>query len=315
MSKTVILSPVGGQAIHGIVEYFRSFGFRIVGIDSDPMAVGQILVDRFLQVPLTSELEYGETILRLLRSEKNALFISWLNPEIEYWNRRFLEKSIPLDVLSKFAFSFHSLLDELSDKWGLYVRGRKNGLPVCETRILSNPGEVFYPAFMKPRRGYGSRSTSKISSQKELEILTNACDQPRQYVIQPYLIGKEFTVDFFSRAGQVVNIVVRERIRSRGVSMIGDIVFRDDIEEIVSDFSRVFQLEGVNNVQLIETKTDCLITDFNPRPSGTIMLSVHAGVDLLHNLVNSTGGINPISYGKPKRVRMRRILHEYYEEF
>ncbi len=88
--KTCLLSPVGGQAIHGIVKYFKQKKTKVIGIDRNPEAIGKHFVDKFFTVPDIGNQAYAEAILKIIVQDKVDIFISWLDPEIIFWNKKFI---------------------------------------------------------------------------------------------------------------------------------------------------------------------------------------------------------------------------------
>lgn len=318
--KTILLSPVGGQAISGIVKYFKDSGARIVGIDKDPEAIGRHFIDKFIPVPDVSDKAYAGTVFNVIRDNKVDIFISWLDPEIIFWNERFYASEIPGDLIDVFALNFRKDIINFYDKFVFYSSLKNKGFNCPKTFLLDDDRamKTYLPAVIKPRIGYGTKDTYIVENEDSFRyfrnLLLNKFGNIQKFIIQEFLEGAEFTIDFFSVNGKVVNAVARKRVKHKGVSLIGEVIHDDGIGEFVRHFCSTFDITGLNNIQIIKSGGNHYILDFNPRPSGTIVFSINAGVDLMNNLLEKKEGKKITEYGKPRKLKMVRHLCEHFYE-
>lgn len=320
--QTILISPAGGQAIHGIVDYFRGKGYTVIGIDRNPEAIGKFFVDRFIEVPGVLEGHYMDKILEIISEYKVSIFVSWLDPEVIFWNEKFFTLEIPSELAGVFAFNFRRDINEFFDKFSFYYLLQNSGFTYPKTFLLEgNENEILnninLPVVVKPRIGFGARDTFIFDNAEDLKHKLRIFPKFRgigKFLIQEYIAGDEYTVDFFAEKGNLVNVAVRKRIEHRGVSLRGEIACNESIEALVSKFCSEFNIDGLNNIQVIQADDKFHIIDFNPRPSGTIMLSVNAGVDFMNNLTERMAKKEITRYGKPRRLKMIRYLCEHYYE-
>jgi predicted ATP-grasp superfamily ATP-dependent carboligase len=293
---------------------------NVVGIDSSSDATGRFFVNEFIHVPNVGESDYRETVLQTIRRVGIDMFVSWLNPEIFFWNTEFCASKIPDELVSIFAFNFRRDLVNFCDKLRFHERLREEGF-MCPATIALEEYEfrkIGLPMILKPRVGYGSKETYLIDSLEAYrhvsKLISSNPEAGKGFLMQAYLAGQEFTVDFFSENGKVINLVVRERLEHRGVSLRGEVTINERAEALVRKFCSVFGIDGLNNVQMINSEDNYYLTDFNPRPSGTIMLSVKAGCDFLGNLLERGEGKEVTRFPQPRTLRMVRYLRELYFE-
>ena len=319
--QKILISPIGGQVMHGIVGYLKKKSFITIGMDNNPESAGKFFVDEFLEVPNVSDIAYRDKVLEIIEKHKIDIFLSWLDPEIIFWNEKFYSLEIPSHLIDIFAFNFRKDLMRFYDKFKLYAMLDENGFRCPETSLLSQKAgakDTGFPVILKPRIGFGAKDTYVAENEKTLNYLQSFLFSRfaslEKFIIQRYIGGIEYTVDFFAIAGKMVNAVVRERIKHKGVSLIGEVVFNDAVEKVVRDFCRIFNIDGLNNIQIMDHSSKLYILDFNPRPSGTIMLSVNAGVDLMNNLFEKMQKKEITEYGKAKRLKMFRYLCEFFYE-
>lgn len=309
----VLLSPIGGQAMHGIIEYFKERGDCVIGIDANPEAIGRHFVDRFYVVPRVQDPHYTEAVLDVVRKERVDTLISWLDPETLFWNEQSTRKGLPAEMARVHTFNLRPDLAQLYDKLECARMLGQNCFRVPGTGAPAFGAPMpELPCILKPRVSTGSRDVIKIEDEVAWDFHTMRLAQKGRFVAQEFILGPEYTVDFFADKGALVNVVVRQRLKHQGVSLRGEVVESPALLAIVERIVLRFAIDGLNNIQFIENGGSYYAIDFNPRPSGTIMLSVRAGVDLLNNLIERKEGKPLTVYGGPRKVNMVRYLKEHY---
>ena len=319
MSRAILLSPVGGQAIYGFISYFQSRGFYVVGADTSATAIGRHWVDEFVMTPQIGSFGYSSAITSTLAARPGMMFISWLDREVAYWNRSWNDGFLPQQQWRQFLMNFRPDFDQFVDKFMLSQKLERAGIKTPTTRLLvdaTTDGSESFPLFIKPRIGTGSRGARSFSGESDLKKFEpEPPETTRDYIAQPFINGAEYTVDFFSENGVVINQVTRVRHASRGVSLHGEIVIEPDVAVEVERFCKAFEIDGLNNVQFRrDANGELWLIDFNPRPSGTLMLSIRAGVDMLENLTDRANGRKPAHHGLARPLKVQRFLSEHYYE-
>lgn len=135
-----------------------------------------------------------------------------------------------------------------------------------------------YPAFIKPKDGSSSINAFKVENEKELEVYA---DQVEDYIVQPFVEGKEYTIDIFCDfTGEPISIVPRERVQIRAGEVLKTKITMD--ETMIAEaktLCNVFKPCGPMTVQLIRDSRmgkDYFI-EINPRFGGGAPLSMKAG--------------------------------------
>ena len=137
-----------------------------------------------------------------------------------------------------------------------------------------------FPAFIKPKDGSSSIDAYKINNEEELRTYAQRVDD---YIIQPFVEGKEFTIDAFCDLnGEPLLITPRERTAVRSGEVLKTKIFQDDV--MIDECKRLladFRPAGAVTVQLIKqngTGHNYYI-EINPRYGGGAPLSIKAGAD------------------------------------
>ena len=134
-----------------------------------------------------------------------------------------------------------------------------------------------YPAFIKPKDGSSSINAFRVENIKEL---ASYAGQIEDYIVQPFVKGKEYTIDIFCDwDGEPVSIVPRERLQVRAGEVLKTRITMDPVMVTeAKTLCKAFKPCGPLTVQLIrdEAGTDWFI-EINPRFGGGAPLSMKAG--------------------------------------
>ena len=161
--------------------------------------------------------------------------------------------------------------------------GLKSPLPVnsvekYEEALLN--GLVSFPAFIKPKDGSSSINAYKVDNLDDLKLYAEKIED---YIIQPFISGREYTIDVFcDYEGNPVYITPRERFAIRSGEVLKTRITQDDIMiaemlRLVADYKPCGQI----TVQLIQDEKtgDNYYIEINPRFGGGAPLSIKAGAD------------------------------------
>ena len=134
-----------------------------------------------------------------------------------------------------------------------------------------------FPAFIKPKDGSSSINAFKVENEEELEVYAG---QVEDYIVQPFVSGREYTIDIFCDwDGNPISIVPRERLQIRAGEVLKTQICMDPtmIEESKA-LCKAFKPCGPMTVQLIrdDVGIDWYI-EINPRFGGGAPLSMKAG--------------------------------------
>lgn len=174
-----------------------------------------------------------------------------------------------------------------------------------------------FPAFIKPKDGSSSINAFKVESEAELriyaadveteiealgsageELKASAC-KVKDYIIQPFVSGREYTIDIFCDwNGEPISIVPRERLQVRAGEVLKTRICMDSkmIGE-AKKLCKAFKPRGAITIQLIrdDAGIDWFI-EINPRFGGGSPLSMKAGARSAEYILKLLSGETP-EYG------------------
>ncbi len=152
-------------------------------------------------------------------------------------------------------------------------------------------GKQHFPAFVKPKDGSSSINAYKVDNLTDLKLYAEKIEE---YIVQPFIRGREYTVDVFcDYYGNPVYITPRKRLAVRAGEVLKTEIIQDDtmIDEmliLIKDFKPCGQI----TVQLIrdeDTGEDYYI-EINPRFGGGAPLSMKAGADSAEAVIKMLTG-------------------------
>ena len=151
--------------------------------------------------------------------------------------------------------------------------------------------QMGYPAFIKPKDGSSSVDAYKVNNEKDLRTYASKVSD---YIIQPFISGREFTIDIFcDYEGNPVYITPRERLAVRAGEVLKTQICQDDVmiaemKTLISDYKPCGQI----TVQLIQDEMtgDNYYIEINPRFGGGAPLSIKAGADSAKAVIRMLNG-------------------------
>lgn len=263
-----------------LVQAFRSAALalgielKIIGTDLTGTAPALAFCDEaYICVPMKDP-DYIDCLLNICLEKTIDLVIPTIDTDLLILseNRKRFEK-----MGIKVMISAPDLIRACRDKNMTYNCFTEHGLraPVTVSRI--DDYRYGFPAFIKPKDGSSSINAFKVENEKELIELSKRI---KDYIIQPFIGGQEYTVDIFCNwSGKPIWITPRKRLQVRAGEVLKTEIYMD--RRIISDMKRFCEEIkpcGPVTIQLIRDSNgiDWYI-EINPRFGGGAPLSMKAG--------------------------------------
>lgn len=264
------------QAFRKAAEELKA-DLTIIGADITSTAPALFFCDETQIVCKIKEPEYIPQLLKICEEESVDCLIPTIDTELLLLaeNKEKFE-SIGTKVLISAPEKVKICRDKRYTADYFISLGLKSPLPVDDVEKY-NSG---YPAFIKPKDGSSSIDAYRVNCEEDLNVYAQRI---KDYIIQPFISGREFTIDVFcDYEGNPVFITPRERLAVRAGEVLKTRICQDDqmIEEmktLIADYKPCGQI----TVQLIrDGKTgDNYYIEINPRFGGGAPLSIKAGAD------------------------------------
>ncbi len=256
----------------------------IIGADIAEDAPALCFCDKAQRVCAIKDANYIPQLLLICESEKVDCLIPTIDTDLLLLaeNKKSFE-AIGTKVLISAADKIKLCRDKNYTADYFISLGLKSPLPVNSVEkyeeALQN-GFVSFPAFIKPKDGSSSINAYKVDNLADLKLYAKKIVD---YIIQPFISGREYTIDIFcDYEGNPVFITPRERLAVRSGEVLKTRIAQDDtmiveMLRLIADYKPCGQI----TVQLIQDERtgDNYYIEINPRFGGGAPLSIKAGAD------------------------------------
>ncbi len=294
------------QAFHHAAEKL-AVSLKIYGADASDDAPALFYCDERRKICKIKEPDYIPQLLKLCEKDNIDLLIPTIDTDLLILAK---EKTKFEQLGTRVLISAEDKIAICRDKRftaDFYIGcGVDSPRPVDRLELYQGG----FPAFIKPKDGSSSIHAYRADSWEELAALS---ERVPDYIIQPFIDGREYTVDILCDFdGNPVYVTPRERLAVRSGEVLKTQIAEDDrmIEEslrVVEGFSPC----GPITLQLIrqkETGRDYFI-EINPRFGGGAPLSMSAGADSAEAVLRLLLG-EKISY-QPKAAKNGNIYSRF----
>ena len=265
------------------VELMQAFRKAAMDLNADVVIYGADIVDnapalfycdRKMLVPRINASEYIPELLNICKQEKIDALIPTIDTDLLLLAKN-KEKfsAVGTEVLIAAEDKVQLCRDKRFTADYFIKCGLKSPKPVDDYKQYNGD----FPAFIKPKDGSSSINAYKVHNASELKSYASMIDD---YIIQPFIEGKEFTIDVFCDfKGNPIYITPRERVAVRSGEVLKTRIAQDDVmiaecKQLLADYKP----SGAITVQLIKQNQtgDNYYIEINPRFGGGAPLSIKA---------------------------------------
>lgn len=265
-----------------------SIDVTIIGADITESAPALFFCDETRIVPRIRSAEYLPCLLSICKTEKVDCLIPTIDTDLLLLSEHKQQfEAVGTKVLIAASEKVRICRDKNYTADYFLSLGLKSPKPVDTVEKYTGG----FPAFIKPKDGSSSVDAYKVERAEDLVMYAAKIGE---YIIQPFVSGREFTIDVFcDYEGNPIFITPRERLAVRAGEVLKTRIHQDDrmIEEmktLVADFKPSGQI----TVQLIQDESTGVnyYIEINPRFGGGAPLSIKAGADSAEAVLRMLGG-------------------------
>jgi predicted ATP-grasp superfamily ATP-dependent carboligase len=304
----VLLTSVGGILTQPLISNFYKQAFnekinlKIFGIDNNDKLTFKNNIDYFEKSPLGNDSKYSTFIESFIkqnkinivfpRSDEEAMKIAKLKSQNKL-NKTFIAVSEyqELKIIND-KISTYRILDktQLAFNFWKICYDKKSLFQHIQEYLINNKSCVIKPSDSRGGRDvYYLSNTLKeenkylnISNFKKI-IKSNKLKYP--IILMEELKDKIYDVDVLCDKGNLINLVVRERIISNNPNAGNIILNPNKYKDTITDLVKLFKLDGIHDFDIMFDKNDSLkIIEINPRMSGSFAIASSFDENLLINI-------------------------------
>ena len=319
MIYTVLMTCVGGELAPQLIRELKfnsRHNIKVIGVDANIDAVGKYFCDEFSVVPFGSDPDYSSTIQKLVHIHNVDLVIPTSDEEAVALS---FSKNLIVKQGCMLACVDSETLSLLTDKAKTYHFLKEQGVHVPETRIVNDYNslkvtvESMYEehgeVVVKPARARGGRGVHIISSSSGgveyfddrrevhtdlstfINLLMKDLKKELPLIVMEKLVEPVIDIDLLAWKGKPIRVLARSRVNS-AVPNDGHI-FIDD-ERLVSLGKKlidIFHLSWLYDCDVMfDLKGNPCVLELNPRQSGSLAVTIAAGIPILDDLISLAKG-------------------------
>jgi UDP-2-acetamido-3-amino-2,3-dideoxy-glucuronate N-acetyltransferase len=310
--KTVLLGSAGtGTAFASMLALRRNWGdsVKVIAIDSNPrhLVTNSLLADKFIQVPLNSDIQFKNRLECILKDENVDTYIPFIDHEIYLAAKIYENKEKYADL--NLQIKKTEIADICDDKYRTFRFLIDCDILTPHCYLTHETISSTEDLIIKPRRGFGSK-IFKLSENRENISKFN----PETYIIQQACEKPEITVDVcYDKSRDFFVYVCRERIEIKSGVCTKARLFQDDkIGAIALKLAQKMELSAFC-FQMMKFNEDWAVTDINARLGAGTAISVAAGYDFFSGMFAVLWGEDPSIYFKPFQKEI--FITRQYSEF
>ena len=261
------------QAVREAIKKSKTFG-ALFGMDMNQACVSRYWVDAFWHTkPL--EMMTFEAILEYCKLHHIGTIIPTRDADVLFFAAH--KEAFEKEHIFVFS-SYEKAVRRTQDKKHFADFLLERGYPAIPTSLASH--DLLAKRFVvKERFGQASKRLGKDLSYEEAISWSKHLDEP---IFQPYIEGKEYSVDVYrTMQGHVQGVVVRERnVVEHGESQVTTTCRDEELELLFQSVATDLDLYGHAVFQVIKTADGkAHIIECNARFGGASTLSVHVGLE------------------------------------
>jgi carbamoyl-phosphate synthase large subunit len=245
---------------------------QVLAADISPLSAALHDADGARLIPRSDDDAFIDVLLRVCEQDRIGLLVPTRDEELPVLARareRFLAAGTLVLVSSAEG------VDICLDKARFLTAVQDAGLHT--PMVYPEPGATRFPAFVKPRRGWGGQGATKVSTPAELAAVLDSLGDDA--LIQEFVDAPEFTVDvFLDLDGRPISCVPRQRIAIlAGESIVSRTVRDPDLTDATLRLCAAIGLVGHVTAQAFRTPERVEFIEINPRYGGAANLGFEAG--------------------------------------
>lgn len=282
VSKKVSLVKAFKQALAN-----EKMAGNVIGIDVNCYSAAFHFCDKKEICPRLDDPDFTNFLKIICTKHNIKLIIPTRDADALFFSKNKTEFEDELNL--KIMVSDFESVEICNDKYKFYEFLSQNNLPTIKSWKIIN-SEIEFPCVIKDNEGAAAKNFYIINSKEELIKKYNLIKKP---IIQEYIQGTEYTVDYFADfdANPVIAVPRIRLLVEAGESKVG-ITKKDDlIIKKTEELGKKLKLKGHNIVQFFKLEDGSIkFIEVNPRYGGASNLCFASGAHtptLLLRLINN----------------------------
>lgn len=258
-----------------------NFNATIVAIDinDEPYLTGTEYIDTFIKAPHSrNSHDYLDFLKATILNKEINYVLPLTDLEVDLLARSDnLTSETNTIICMPNTRTIHLCRDK--SLWACILKEKGfNTIPTINRGDLIKPT---LPIVAKPKNGRSSQGFMKLNDTKSVAALVEN-KHFDNYILQPYISGKNYVVDavrdFYGNCITVCREEITRTSNGAGLSVL--VRENEELSLITERILAELNIHGAINIEYLESEGIYYAMDINPRPSAGIEFSVLSGVDI-----------------------------------
>ncbi|HUU24576.1 MAG TPA: ATP-grasp domain-containing protein [Methyloceanibacter sp.] len=317
---TILLTAASGPLVPQAIRFLKDskrHTVRVIAVDMSPRGAALQFADHFLKVPAGGDPGYVDAMAAIVEEHGVDLVVPWSDEEA-------LALSEAEETITRrgaaLACAPVDLLRAMSNKNETYDRLSKLGLPIARWVEATEPADIESAvrtlvsetggAAVKPARSRGGRDifvvrddisgARSVNEGREthldldtfLKAHLDIAAKLAPVIVMERLFEPVYDIDVLSWKGEALRVVPRRRHNPGGMPFTGnDIVPDPELIDLGQRTAAAIRLSWLYDFDVMTDRAGKpAVIEINPRPSGSMPVSIAAGVPILDDLISLAKG-------------------------
>jgi len=303
---TIILTCVGGGLSSQLIKLIKEsnkYKIEVIGTDVHSSATGRYFCDKFFKVPKGDDPVFIESILNIAQKNNADLIIPTSDEEalsLSANKERF-------ENICKLATVDFEKIEILNSKIKTYKFLEENDIPVPLHYGANNKEELMLAIkkirkeraqfIVKPSESRGSRDIFLFESCNEkrinnfLEKKLNKIASSFPFIVMEKLNTPIVDIDILGLDGDPISVIPRMRVNPLNPNEGHIFLENHECVNLGKKIIKKFNLSWLYDCDVMfDDKNNPMLLEINPRPSGSVAVSICGGSPLVDNLISIAKG-------------------------
>lgn len=312
IKEKILITSAGSLSANYLISELEKNNIIIAADihDFDLLNIDKNNIYKFYKVSQTSEEErFLEEIIRITKEQEISFILPLTDIDVDFFikYRSFFKKQC-------IAISNEKSIKYARDKLKFYKKLLNKEINLIKTNLIGDlqKDKLTYPLIAKPRNGRSSIDNFIINKANDLKY---SCIT-KNHIVQPYIKGEIIAIDIIANSrNNFIYCARKELIRSKnGYGTTVQYVKQSKcLSELIEKIVKITKLQGLFNIELIQSDEKYYLMDINPRPSAGLVFSHIFGFDFASTIIDLYSKDSFISDFKYSGIEI--IKRKYYELF
>ena len=266
---TILVSGASGVVGYGILKSLNGLSCKLIGTTIYEESPADCFADIVEHPPLTNSSQYIPWLINTIEKYSIDMIIPAIEADMSMWN---IHRETLKETGTKVLLNNPELISLCLNKWEFYRTLNERHFKYCiNTSVIQDFQYFTKPFIIKPMCSYGSKGVVLVEKEEEFQKYKDEIG--KSLVMQEYVgnADEEYTASAFFNSESVLKayIIMRRKLSPMGYTEFAEVVFIDEVVEIICELADILKPIGPTNFQFRRHNGQWKLLEINPRISSS----------------------------------------------